>query len=103
MPVLTSEQRLKIYNTTLTDADTEYPLTLPSNVVSFTVQARQFNEVKLAFVSGESGTTYWTIKAGSSYPGSHSPGGEPATLILYMQSAVAGTVVEVVATGRLRV
>lgn len=78
---------------TLTLANTEYTLSLPKNVARFTLQARTAADVKLATVSGQSGTTYITVKSGSAL--SEDLVDTDAGLSLYLQSANAGTVVEV--------
>ena len=83
-----------VYNKTLTDANTEYSQALPANTTRFTLQARTSVDVKLCFTALASGTTYVTIKAGSSYS---EEGLDLASTTLYMQSASAGIVVEVVA------
>lgn len=87
-----------IYNLTLTDADTEYSQQFNSGLRSFTVKARQAGAaVKLALVSGSSGTNYITIPAGSSYelsPAVTSKRDDVFTL--YFQSPVAGTILEII-------
>lgn len=83
-----------IYNVTLTDADTEYSQELPSDTKKYTVQCRTAFDVKLAFTEGESGTTYATIKANTNY---YEDGILAESLTLYVQSAQAGVVVEVIA------
>lgn len=82
-----------IYNKTLTLANTEYSQALPAGCTKFTVQCRTAYDVKLAFVSGESGTNYLTIKTDYWY---WEDGILGTTRILYLQSAQAGVVVEIV-------
>jgi len=85
-----------VFNVTLTNADTEYSQTLPANVRSFSMQARQSADVRWAHETGKVATPvapYVTMKSG----GNVSVGElDPALLTLYLASATAGTVVEIV-------
>jgi hypothetical protein len=82
-----------VLNKTLTLANTEYSQALPAGTRRFTLQARTSHLVQLCYTNGASGTTFISVKAGSSYSEEHIDSG--ATL--YMQSANAGTVVEIIA------
>ena len=91
-----------VYNTTLTNANTEYSRALPSFCRGVKLMARPLGngdlpDIKLAFISGDSGTTYLTIPGG--YRDFTLPENMCAVgvLTLYMQSASAGVVVEILA------
>ena len=84
-----------VINKTLTLANTEYSQILPADTTRFTLQARTSHDVKLSYTSGESGTVYITIKAGSSYTEENLDTG--SALTLRMQSTNAGIVVEIIA------
>lgn len=84
-----------IINQTLTSANTEYMVTLPHSTVRFQIQARTTATIKLAFNSGESGTTYWTLKGGMGYwEVNTDPNGRERKL--YLQTSSAGTVIEII-------
>ena len=87
------------YNVTLTVADTEYSQALPANCRGFEFQARTEATVRYAFVTGKVATPtapWLTLKAGDYY---YSPplnqAASPSTL--YIGSATAGTIVEILA------
>lgn len=87
------------YNVTLTVADTEYSQALPANCRGFEFQARTEATVRYAFVTGKVATPtapWLTLKAGDYY---FSPplnqAASPSTL--YVGSATAGTIVEILA------
>lgn len=88
-----------IYNVTLTTANTEVSRVLPSGTRKFTLQCRDTTvDIKLAFVSGESGSNFITILGNAAYNEDfiEVPGG--FTLTLYMQStSTAAPIVEIVA------
>lgn len=93
---MVSSSAQEIYNLTLVNADTEYSQALSPFCISFIIKARQATAaIKLSFVSGQSGTVYITIPAGSSYELPASVSTKAGILTLYMQSPVAGTVVEI--------
>lgn len=83
-----------IYNTTMTLANTEYSQALPAGCSKFTAQCRSSYSVKLSFVSGESGTTYYTIKEDTWYWEDEIEG---TRRILYFQCATAGQFFEIIA------
>lgn len=83
-----------IYNITMTLADTEYSQALPTNCRKFTCKCRGEYNVKLAFVSGASGTTYLTIPSTQNYWEDHMV---LEATTLYFQCATAGQVFEIVA------
>ena len=81
-----------VTNTTLTNADEENTITLPANCKKFIIQARTNVDLKLSYTISTSGTTYITIKAGSSYAEDNIRTNNK----IFIQSATAGTVVEMV-------
>ncbi len=86
-------QKTTIYNKTLTLADTEYSQALPAGTRKVLIKERTgAADLKLAYVSGESGTNYITILAGSS---KYLEGVYLSDITLYMQSPTAGAVIEV--------
>lgn len=87
------------YNLTLTLANTEYSQALPSSCRFFEFQCRTAFAVRFAFVTGKVAAPtapYMTLKSGNYY---YSPsinqGATPGTL--YLASAEAGVVVEIIA------
>jgi hypothetical protein len=89
-----------ILNVTLTNANTQYSVTIPGGTKHFSVQCRTAFDVRFAFVTGKvNGPTapYATIKSGGAYTAPEKLGylgGE-----LYLASAEAGVAVEVVCWG----
>ena len=82
-----------IYNLTMTSANTEYSQAFPAGCTKITVQCRDAYDVKICFTSGQSGTTYWTVKSGGGYWEDHIS----ATLTtIYAQCATAGQVLEII-------
>jgi len=81
-----------LYNTTLTNADTEYSQALAA-CKGIEFQARTSADIRFAFVTGKVATPtapYMTLKAGQWYYFD----GSPTTL--YLASSVAGTIVEII-------
>ena len=85
-------RQASIYNVTMTLADTEYSQTLMAGASKILVQNRGGYDTKLAFVTGQSGTVYMTIKAGSVYYEDMLEGGQRT---LYFQCPTAGQVLEI--------
>ena len=56
-----------IANLTLTLAATEYSYDLPTNTKKAIIKARGANDVRIAFVSTDTNTTYVTIPAGGQF------------------------------------
>lgn len=83
-----------IYNVTMTLAATEYSQALPANAKKFLIKCRTAFDVKLAFTSGQSGTTYLTIPAGMAYSEDLI---QPTAITLYFQCATAAQVAEIIA------
>jgi hypothetical protein len=85
--------RPTIANTAITLADTEYSYDIPAGTKRFEIKLRALNALlKLAFISGASGTTYITIPYGGSYVENDVKAG-PITL--YFQSPSATQVAEI--------
>lgn len=77
----------------MTDAATEYSVTLPAGTVKFEIKLRSSNALlQISFVSGESGTTYITIPYGASYAENDVKAGGK---IIYFQSPTASQTAEV--------
>jgi len=82
-----------IANETMTSSNTEYSYDIPAGTKRFEIKLRALNALlKLAFVSGESGTNYITIPYGGSYVENDVKAG-PITL--YFQSPKASQVAEI--------
>lgn len=54
-------------NLNMATANTEYTFSLPAGTKQFEIRSRSLGRVRLAFVEGESGTTFKTIWPGNSY------------------------------------
>lgn len=83
-----------ITNLTLTTANEEYAIPLPTGSRRFTLKLRSGGLLKLSYTTGASGTTYFTI-----FPGSvmTEEALAPSTnYVLYVQSPQSGAVVELV-------
>lgn len=86
----------KIVNKTLTSADTEYSIGIPSPTKQFTIQCRTAYDVRFAYETGKVATPtapYSTLKSGTSYNEQDIEGED---LILYLASSEAGVVVELI-------
>lgn len=85
--------RPTIANVTMTDANTEYSYAVPAHAKRFEIKLRSLNALlKMAFNSGESGTTYITIPYGASYSEQDVKVGGRT---LYFQSPTAAQTAEV--------
>ena len=82
-----------ITNISLTLASTEVTIALPTECKRFLIKLRGFSPLQLSYVSGQSGTIYLTMPAGSFYA---EDSVNPTGKFLYVQSPVAGEVVELV-------
>lgn len=81
----------KVYNVTVALANTEVSQMLSIGTKAFTIKVRGVAALKLAFVSGESSTNYFSVSAGTSY----SMEGLNFSGILYFQTNKASQVVEI--------
>ena len=88
-----------MYNVSITVANTEYSQALPANCRGFMFQCRSEVEIRYAFVTGKvagAAAPYGTLKAGDIFP-SPAISQEATPSTLYLASATAGLVVEVIA------
>jgi hypothetical protein len=98
---MSNQNKSTIYNLTLTNANTEYSIALPTGTKSFEWQCRTSVDVRYAYVTGKVATPttpYSTIKSGATY-NSH-PNmylGNNANFTIYFASGTAGAVVELTA------
>lgn len=92
---LSERDKPTIYNVAMTTGSTEYSQALPARVKRFVFQLRGSNDCLLCYTVGLSGTTYLTVKSGSSY--SEDTLNPYGTITLYFQSAAASQVAEIVA------
>lgn len=86
-----------ILNTTLTNADTAYTVSIPGGTKHFSIQCRTAFAVRFAFEPNKvanSTAPFATIKSGAAYTSPEKLNMTAATL--YLASAEAGVVVEVV-------
>lgn len=89
---MSSVAKPTLANTTMTSADTEYSYTFPAGTQKFRIKLRALNALlKVAFASGQSGTTYITIPYGDDLVMEAKVGG--ATI--YFQSPTASQVAEI--------
>lgn len=84
-----------IYNLPLADSNTEYSQALPSGTKKLKIRSRLFNtSLKIAFSSGGSGSTYFTVPFG----GTLSLAGISFTgVTVYVQSSRSSNVCEIIA------
>ena len=88
-----TKQNPTIHNVTLTLANTEYSQALATNVKSFIIRSRNRADVKLSYVLNQSATNYVTVLKNAVY---EETGLDASGVVLYFQSALAGTTVEIV-------
>ena len=82
-----------ISNVALATANTEVAIVLPSNTRKYMLKLRDPNTMKLAFIVGNSGTTYLTVWPGCVYTESDI---SATGTTIYVQSPTASQVVELV-------
>lgn len=76
----------------MTSANTEYSYTFPAGTKKFSIKLRALNALlKVAFVSGESGSTYFTVPYGDILVMEAKVGGST----VYFQSPTASQVAEI--------
>lgn len=86
-------QKPTIFNLTLTDANTEYSQAIPANARKVLVRERTGGaDLKLAYISGESGSNFVTIQSGAAKAIDNV---YMKDLTLYLQSPTATVVVEI--------
>jgi len=87
-----------VYNVTLTNANTEYSQAMVANCRRFEFHARTDVVIRFAFVTGKvaaPAAPWMTLKSGVAYDsGMISQGAAPSTI--YLASATAGTIVEII-------
>lgn len=83
-----------IYNVSATLANTEYSQVLSSTTKRFSVKIRGFADLKLAYISGQSGITFITVPGGSSYEEINLAG--TSAITLYFQSPSSAQTIEIV-------
>jgi len=82
-----------VANVTMTLADTEYSYALPAGTKYWKIQNRDAGLIKLAFASGTSGTTWFSV-----WPGNQEDGyikNSTASVTLYFQSPKAAQTLEI--------
>mgnify|MGYP001600438907 FL=1 len=89
-----NKSSMTVSNTTLTLTDTEYSFTIPARTKSFDLKSRGGQAFKLTCISGQSGTTYVTIPADTTYWQDELYLTDALTC--YAQSSIAGVVLELV-------
>ena len=82
-----------IANYTLTLANTEYPIVMPSGAKNFSFQTREGGLIKMASGVGLSNTTYFTLFPGQTYNIESVTGSN--TITLYVQSPKPSQTLEV--------
>lgn len=89
-----SVSKINIINKTLTTANTEYSQALSSFCKRFSIKSRDPGvDLKMSFVSGDTGTKYWTIFGGS---GDENIGEFPGVQTVYLQCGTDGTIAEII-------
>lgn len=85
----------KIYNLSMTSANTEYSQQLDANTVRFTVKLRNPGvDLQMAVVSGESNTVYVTIPAGTTW--TEDIKSMATGITLYFRAGTASQVAEII-------
>jgi hypothetical protein len=74
-------------------AATEYSYSFPSNTRRFTIKNRTSGLIKMAYISGTSGSKYYSLDPGTSY--TETDIGSPV-ITMYLQSGSAGQVLEII-------
>ena len=95
---MSSDRTPTIYNVTLTDADTEYSQAI-GKASEWSMQARTAAAVRFAFVTGKVATPtapYATMKSNASFEFQSGSEQRSSDETIYLASASAGTVVEIV-------
>lgn len=91
-------QKGTVVNKTLTVSGLEYQVNMPTGTSGFTAQSRTASDFKIAFDSNTSGSTYYTVKSGTVYstPTTLGLGNTTPNTTLFLQSASAGQIVELI-------
>ena len=91
--MMTGPGKVTMFALILTDANTEYSFTLPTNTIHLTMQPRGSGSVKIYLTPGGDGTNYFTIKSGGCYFDTHIR----ANQTMYAQTPNAGETLEIIA------
>lgn len=91
-PQSQDDTQATLFNITIAAANVEQSQALPANTKEFIIRTRGAGELKLAYTSGDSGTTFMTIPGRAS----HTVTQFFSSQTLYFQSPVAGEIVELV-------
>jgi len=85
-----------VINKPLTNANTEYVIGLPQGVSGMSIQSRTAADFKMAFVEGDSGAVYFTVKSGTVYQTPTPLGlvGATKNTTIFLQSGSAGQIIE---------
>lgn len=81
-----------IANVSLTTADTEVSYALPADTKKFIIQNRNLGLLKISYILGESGSTYFTIFPGDKWEDDYLDG---SLTNIYIQSPSATQTVEI--------
>ena len=93
----TSATTPNVYNISVASANTEESQALPANTKAFIIRVRGASaNLKLAFTSGQSGSTFLSVPRGSSYRES---GLNVSSLTIYFQTDQPSQVVELITWG----
>ena len=93
MEITRVKAKATVANVTMTSANTEYSYELPNGTTEFWVKLRTIGfPLKVAMVSGESGTTYFTVQSGKIHKETDV---KSSKVNLYFQSAQANMVAEI--------
>ena len=82
-----------ILNVSIPVANTEVSQALPANTKHFIIRSRNKGKLQVSFTSGQSGSNFFTIPAGSSYEDENFY----TSLTIYFQSSKAGDILEIIA------
>lgn len=85
-------QNPSIQNVLVAIADTEEAIALPANTKKFELKARGTSKLQVAYVSGQSGTTYHTIWPGFCL---REEDIDRASLTVYVQASKASEIIEI--------
>lgn len=82
-----------VFNVAAATASTEYSQALPANTKRFILRARNRSQIQIAYTSGQSGTTYVTLRPGAVFEDNSFY----LTQTIYFQCSQGGETVEIVA------
>lgn len=82
-----------VANVSIVSANTEYSYTFPTNTKKFHIKLRDGQRLQLAYISGDTGTTYVTLPAYNLYTEENIT---LTSVTLYFQSPVGSNVAEII-------